>query len=208
MALPCVCVSSLRAVASLLVIRHGQSLWNVDERWQGRANIALSELGVRQAHAAADALGSFDLIASSHLDRARDTAEIIAGQLGIGPVIIDERIQETDIGPWEGLTRPEIEHRWPGFMESFRKPDGFESDEAVIARMTAGLTEIASRCRGGTGLVISHSGVIRTMRRVMNASNPRLPNLGGCWFHVREDSTLVAGELVSVLGDATATESL
>jgi broad specificity phosphatase PhoE len=207
-ALPCVGVSVSRLISSLLVIRHGQSLWNVDERWQGRANIALSELGVRQAYAAADALGAFDLIASSQLDRARDTAGIIAERLGIGPVVVDERIQETDIGPWEGLTRPEIESRWPGYMESFRKPEGFESDESVIDRMTAGLVDIGLRCRGGMGLVISHSGVIRTMRRAMNASNPRLPNLGGCWFHVREDETLLVGDLVTVLGDAASTESL
>ena len=201
-------VSSPRVIASLLVIRHGQSLWNVDERWQGRANIALSELGVQQARSAARALGAFDLIASSHLDRARDTAQIIAEHLGIGPVIVDERIQETDIGPWEGLTRPEIESRWPGYMESFQKPDGFESDEAVIQRMTAGLADIAAQCRGGTGLVISHSGVIRTLRRAMNVSNPRLPNLGGCWFHVDENASLMAGELVSILDGTSAAESL
>ena len=201
-------MSSPRVIASLLVIRHGQSLWNVDERWQGRANIALSELGVQQARSAARALGAFDLIASSHLDRARDTAQIIAEHLGIGPVIVDERIQETDIGPWEGLTRPEIESRWPGYMESFQKPDGFESDEAVIQRMTAGLADIAAQCRGGTGLVISHSGVIRTLRRAMNVSNPRLPNLGGCWFHVDENASLMAGELVSILDGTSAAESL
>jgi probable phosphoglycerate mutase len=201
-------VSSLRAIASLLVIRHGQSLWNIDERWQGRANIALSEYGVQQAHAAAQVLGAFDVIASSQLERARNTAEIIAEYLGIGPVVIDERIQETDIGPWEGLTRPEIELQWPGFMESFQKPDGFEGDEAVIDRMTTGLIDIATQCQGGTGLVISHSGVIRTLRRVMNVSNPRLPNLGGCWFHVTEDSTLVAGDLVTILDDSTSPESL
>lgn len=183
-------------------------MWNVDERWQGRANIALSELGVQQARSAARALGAFDLIASSHLDRARDTAQIIAEHLGIGPVIVDERIQETDIGPWEGLTRPEIESRWPGYMESFQKPDGFESDEAVIQRMTAGLADIAAQCRGGTGLVISHSGVIRTLRRAMNVSNPRLPNLGGCWFHVDENASLMAGELVSILDGTSAAESL
>ena len=201
-------VPSPRVIASLLVIRHGQSLWNVDERWQGRANIALSELGTQQAYAAAQVLGTFDVIASSQLDRARDTAQIIAEHLGIGPVIVDERIQETDIGPWEGLTRPEIETRWPGYMESFQKPDGFESDEAVIQRMNEGLIDIAEHCRGGTGLVISHSGVIRTLRRVLNVSNPRLPNLGGCWFHVHENASLVAGELVSILDGTTATESL
>jgi len=201
-------VSSTRAIASLLVIRHGQSLWNVDERWQGRADIALSELGLRQAHAAADALGAFDLIASSQLDRARNTAEIIAERLGIGPVIIDERIQETDIGPWEGLTRPEIEHRWPGYLANFDKPDGFESNDAVIERMSSALVDIGSQCQGGTALIISHSGVIRTLRRAMNVSNPRLPNLGGCWFHVRSDTTLVAGELVTILDDTTFTESL
>lgn len=201
-------MSSTRAIASLLVIRHGQSLWNVDERWQGRADIALSELGLRQAHAAADALGAFDLIASSQLDRARNTAEIIAERLGIGPVIIDERIQETDIGPWEGLTRPEIEHRWPGYLANFDKPDGFESNDAVIERMSSALVDIGSQCQGGTALIISHSGVIRTLRRAMNVSNPRLPNLGGCWFHVRSDTTLVAGELVTILDDTTFTESL
>ena len=201
-------VSSPRVIASLLVIRHGQSLWNVDERWQGRANIALSDLGVQQARLAALALGTFDLIASSQLDRARDTAQIIAEHLGIGPIIVDERIQETDIGPWEGLTRPEIESRWPGYMESFQKPDGFESDEAVIQRMTDGLVDIATQCQGGTGLVISHSGVIRTLRRVMNVSNPRLPNLGGCWFHIDENASLVAGDLVSILDGTSATESL
>jgi probable phosphoglycerate mutase len=180
----------------------------VDERWQGRADIALSELGLRQAHAAADALGAFDLIASSQLDRARNTAEIIAERLGIGPVIIDERIQETDIGPWEGLTRPEIEHRWPGYLANFDKPDGFESNDAVIERMSSALVDIGSQCQGGTALIISHSGVIRTLRRAMNVSNPRLPNLGGCWFHVRSDTTLVAGELVTILDDTTFTESL
>ena len=201
-------MSSTRAIASLLVIRHGQSLWNVDERWQGRADIALSELGLRQAHGAADVLGAFDLIASSQLERARNTAEIIAERLGIGPVIIDERIQETDIGPWEGLTRPEIEQRWPGYLANFDKPDGFESNDAVIERMTSALVDIGTQCQGGTGLIISHSGVIRTLRRAMNVSNPRLPNLGGCWFHVRSDATLVAGELVTILDDTTFTESL
>lgn len=190
------------------MIRHGQSLWNVDERWQGRADIALSDLGVQQARDAAQLLGSFDVIASSQLERSRHTAEIIAEQLGIGPVIVDDRIQETDIGPWEGLTRPEIESRWPGYMEAFQKPEGFESDDAVIERMTAGLLDIASTCKGGTGLIISHSGVIRTMRRVMNASNPRLPNLGGCWFHITEHHTLVAGDLVSILENPSSTESL
>lgn len=183
----------------LLVIRHGQSLWNVHERWQGQANIDLSEEGVAQAYAATAKLGTFDMIVSSHLTRALHTAHIISESLGIGPVEVDERLQESNIGPWEGLTRHQIEARWPGYLAARQKPDGFESDESIVERFSAAISDIAYRCQGGTALVVSHSGVIRTLRHALGVGNPRLPNLGGCWFRVHRDGHVSAGDIVTLL---------
>lgn len=194
--------------ARLLVIRHGQSLWNIHERWQGQANIDLSEEGIAQAYAAAEKLGTFDMIIASHLTRALHTAHIISESLGIGPVEVDERLQESNIGPWEGLTRHQIETRWPGFLAARQKPEGFESDESIVERFSAAISDIAYRCPDGTVLVISHSGVIRTLRHVLGVSNPRLPNLGGCWFHVHRDGRVSAGDIVTLLADLPGGDTL
>ena len=201
-------MSATNVVANLLVIRHGQSLWNVEERWQGRADIELSDLGIAQAQQAAQRLGTFDYIASSTLTRALHTAQIISETHGIGPVETVERLQETHVGPWEGLTRAQIEEQWPGFLAARNKPEGFESDEHIISRLTNAFVDIGARCAGGSALIISHSGVIRTLRHVLGASNPRLPNLGGCWFHVHHDNRITAGELVTLVDDDLTTESL
>ena len=195
-------------VSRLLVIRHGQSLWNIEERWQGQANIDLSEEGIKQARAAAEKLGTFDLIIASHLTRALHTAHIISESLGIGPVEIDERLQESNIGPWEGLTRHQIETRWPGYLAARQKPEGFESDESIVQRFTTAITDIAHRCQNGTALVISHSGVIRTLRHTLGVSNPRLPNLGGCWFDVHRDGHVSAGDIVTLLADLPGGDTL
>lgn len=200
--------SSSEIVARLLVIRHGQSLWNVHERWQGQANIDLSEEGIAQAYAAAEKLGTFDMIIASHLTRALHTAHIISESLGIGPVEVDERLQESNIGPWEGLTRHQIEARWPGYLAARRKPDGFESDESIVERFSAAINDIALRCQDGTALVVSHSGVIRTLRHRLGVSNPRLPNLGGCWFHVHRDGRVSAGDIVTLLADLPGGDTL
>lgn len=194
--------NSVGDIASrLLVIRHGQSLWNIEERWQGRANIDLSEGGISQAREAAENLGAFDMIIASNLTRALHTAQIISETLGIGPVEIDERLQESNIGPWEGLTRHQIENRWPGYLVGRRKPEGFESDQSIVQRFNEAISDIAGRCQNGDALVISHSGVIRTMRHILGVSNPRLPNLGGCWFYVHRDGHISAGDIVTLLPD-------
>ena len=163
----------------LLVLRHGQSEWNAQGRWQGQADIELTEEGIRQAHQAAKKIGKFDLIAASNLQRARRTAEIIADSHGFDDVIIDDRLKESHIGPWEGLTYAEIESAWPGYL-----------------------------CRGGQALVISHSGVIRTIRRELKVKDLRLDNLGGCWFDVHPDGRLTAGRIVAVIGELNSSESL
>jgi glucosyl-3-phosphoglycerate phosphatase len=84
--------------ATLLVIRHGRSEWNAIGRWQGHADPPLSELGRRQAILAAASIGAVDAIVSSDLLRAAETAAIIAQKLGVGPVVVDERLGERDAG--------------------------------------------------------------------------------------------------------------
>jgi probable phosphoglycerate mutase len=98
----------MTAVTRLLMVRHGQSTWNADGRWQGHADAPLSVLGEAQAAAAAEAIGDIDVVVASDLARARRTAEIIADALGVGPALVDARLRERDAGAWTGLTRHEI----------------------------------------------------------------------------------------------------
>ena len=202
-------MSANDVIAQLLVIRHGQSEWNVQERWQGHADIELTEAGINQARLAAERLGTFDYIASSQLQRALHTAQIIAETHGVGPVVVDERLLESDVGPWQGLTRHQIEAQWPGYLNERRKPDGFESDESIVARSTAAFCDIAASCAASasesmpTALIVSHSGVIRTLRHTLGVHNPKLHNLGGCWFFVHRNNRITAGDIVSVIGDVT-----
>ena len=201
-------VQTTKLTTRLLVLRHGQSEWNVQGRWQGQADIALTPEGIKQAQQAALKLGSFDLIATSSLQRALRTAEIIAEHKRIVDLHIDDRLKESHIGPWQGLTYAEIEAGWPGFLDSRRQPDDFEPNINVVQRMTDALIDIADKCRGGQALVISHSGVIRTLRRELKVSDNRLENLGGSWFEVDGKNTLRAGRIVAVIGELNSSESL
>ena len=182
----------------LLVVRHGQSEWNAAGRWQGHADIALDRTGELQAAEAAEVLGIFDAVWASDLARAHRTAQIIAMMTGVGPVRTDPRLRETDVGPWEGLTRHEVEREWPGFLAERRRPDGFEAYEDAAARLIEALLEIAADHPGGEVLVVSHGGVIRAARRALGADAPHLPNLSGSWFETRA-GRLVAGESVRLL---------
>ena len=182
----------------LLVVRHGQSEWNATGRWQGHADIALDRTGELQAAEAAEVLGIFDAVWASDLARAHRTAQIIAMMTGVGPVRTDPRLRETDVGPWEGLTRHEVEREWPGFLAERRRPEGFEAYEDAAARLIEALLEIAADHPGGEVLVVSHGGVIRAARRALGADAPHLPNLSGSWFETRA-GRLVAGESVRLL---------
>lgn len=168
-------------------------------RWQGRADVALDEAGRRQAAEAALALGTFDGVWSSDLQRAQLTAMIIAEIIGIGPVLIDARLAETDVGPWEGLTGSEVEAGWPGFLAERKRPDGFEAYDDAAARMIEALRHIAAQHRGEEVLVISHGGVIRAARRLLDAPDARMPNLSGSWFQVDTDDRVQPGELVALI---------
>lgn len=188
----------------VLVVRHGRSVWNAEGRWQGHADIPLDDEGQRQAAAAAEVLGGFDAIWASDLQRARLTAQIIAELHGTGPVLVDARLRETDVGPWEGLRHDEVEAGWPGFLAERRRPEGFEEYGDAARRALAALVDIAAAHRSSEVLVVSHGGIIRALRRELEAADPMVPNLGGSWFHIHHDDRVEAGELVRLLDPPSA----
>ncbi|MCL2454618.1 MAG: histidine phosphatase family protein [Micrococcales bacterium] len=144
--------------------RHGRTSYNVQARMQGKADIELDEVGHWQARTAAAALAArheVSAIVSSDMLRARQTAEYLAQMTNL-PVTTDPRLQERSFGLWEGLTRSEIEARWP---EEFRQwwhlgdqPEGVEAEpRAQVARRYAeALTEHATALGQGTLVVVSH----------------------------------------------------
>jgi len=195
-------------VTHLLTVRHGESEWNAVGRWQGQADPPLTDAGMMQAAAATKVLGAFDAVWASSLQRASLTAEIIAEGLGIGPVQLHPGLMENAFGPWEGLTVAEIEHGWPGYLADNRRPDGAEQPDEVTARGLAALCEIAAHHVGGEVLVITHAGLIRTLRRALDGSDLRFNNLGGCWFHVHPTGRVVAGDPVVLVHPQTFGDTL
>lgn len=188
----------------LLLVRHGQSVWNAESRWQGRADPPLTELGQAQARAAARSLGSFDLIASSTLERAAHTAAILAEALGIGPVIPVPSLVERDVGEWSGLTRMDIERDWPGYLASNRRPPGFEDDHSFRMRVITGLTAVAQQLADDAeALVVGHGGLIYMLEDLANQRLGRVANLGGLWLELDADGTIDVGERVELLADET-----
>ena len=199
--------STTAGAPKVLMVRHGESEWNVLGKWQGRADIALTEAGREQARAAADYVRTTALpvtrVLASTLSRAHETAEIIAERLGLAAVMTDERLVETDVGPWEGLRADEIEAGWPRYLRDRKTPPGFEPPDQVFARAAQAIREAA--LVGEHTLIVSHSGVIRTIRRIMTVHDRRLHNLEGCTFSLDESGQLRAHDFVTLVANTRDT---
>ena len=186
----------------LLLVRHGESTWNAVSRWQGQADPPLSPFGERQAEDAGARLAeiaSITAVWASNLVRARRTGDLIAKHLGIAQVREEPRLRERDVGAWSGLTRDEIEERWPGYLAARRSPPDFEGDDELLARTRAGLAAAVDGSGTGDVLVVTHGGVIRTIERSLGAIPERLPNLGGRWLLAETPTDLSLGERVVLL---------
>ena len=165
----------------MLVVRHGETTWNAEKRWQGRADSPLSALGIAQARVGGQgACDPFDVVVTSNLSRARDTGTIIAEALGAS-VTVEPDLAERDVGDWTGLTFDEIEEGWPGALADGGHPDGWEADDDVAERAIGALERIAKANPGGRVLVITHGGLIRSVERSLGLDSPHLANLGGLW---------------------------
>jgi broad specificity phosphatase PhoE len=187
-------------VTRVLLVRHGQSEWNADGRWQGQADPPLTDLGRAQAHHAARALGTVDAIVASDLERAAETGAILCGELGVGPLVLDPDLRERDAGEWSGLTRKEIEAGWPGYLDDDgperRRPDGWEPDEELLARATAALIRIHELVPGGEAIVVTHGGLIYVLEGAFGEPFARLSNVGGRWLDVGPEGPVRLGERV------------
>ncbi|MFL5738235.1 MAG: histidine phosphatase family protein [Actinomycetota bacterium] len=192
-------------MTSLLVIRHAQSTWNAERRWQGWADVPLSELGERQAAGAAARLRDAGLVSAvaSDLRRARRTAELISEGLGLGPVRVDEGFRERDVGEWSALAAEEMEERFPGQRDAWRdgkldRPPGGESTQQVLERVDAALAKL--RDQPSPLLIVSHGGVIRALERRAGLEPRAIAVLSGRWFAL-DGGELVPGDPVAAGDD-------
>ena len=170
---------------TLLVARHGETDWNLERRWQGHAESDLSAKGRAQAQALGEQLRERGIAAiySSDLRRARDTAGIVGGELGL-PVRVEQALREVDVGEWSGLTTDEIEARYPeGVARRRSGGTGWEQGESVdamSARIAAALIELAVAHDGETVLVVTHGGPIREVRRAAGLTAEGWHHVGNC----------------------------
>ena len=182
--------------AGVLLIRHGLTQWNADQRWQGWADTPLSDVGRRQASVAAGTLASMFTgeshvrIVSSDLDRAYATARTFADALGVVSVERIEALRERHVGEWSGLTAHEITKRWPGVLERWRKGEqvplpGGENEGGFRERILGALRAQGERAAttGVPTIVVSHGGAIRTIETMLHIDARHIANVGGRWFH-------------------------
>jgi len=148
-------------VTTILLARHGETDWNRTGRFQGHADPPLNDAGRAQARELADRLRDtpFDAVYTSDLRRAHETAEIVAASHGV-PVVADPGLREVDIGSWSGLTRAEVEQRFPDAEHH----DG-ESRADHLARVLATVERIARAHPDARILIVSHGGSLRALRR-------------------------------------------
>ena len=187
----------------MLLLRHGQTTWNAERRWQGWADAPLSSLGEQQARDAATHLTGAGLTraASSDLSRARVTATIVASALGLrGEVFVDAGLRERDVGLFSGRLTSDLIEEFPECFDPVTKrhlsiPES-EPMEAVVERAVASLTGLAARFPSDRLLVVSHGGLIGAVERHLGlVRETSVPNLGGRWLSIDGSSgSIVGGE--------------
>ncbi|MEU5862974.1 MULTISPECIES: histidine phosphatase family protein [unclassified Nonomuraea] len=176
----------------IVCLRHGQTLWNVEHRFQGHSDIPLDETGVAQAARAASLLASLrpTLIVSSDLQRAHDTALALGRLVGLD-VSVDKDFRERGGGQWEGLTRDEIAARWPEEYVAWEAPDG-EPVSEVAVRVATSMRKWASRLDDdGLLVVASHGAALRLgiceLLGLPEELWPTLGGLGNCSWSVLQE---------------------
>ena|SRR5438093_12456106 len=187
----------------LLLIRHGETSWNRDRRWQGHADVPLNAGGLAQAARLADHLRTarvaIGVIYSSDLRRAHDTARTVAAALA-AELVVDPAWREIEVGRWTGLSRDEIKER---FADEWRRiaagedlpRGGGETFAAFSLRIVEALDRLCRRHMGQTVAVVTHGGVIRAAL---------LHALGLSWLRLREIAAIDNTALSELVRDGSA----
>lgn len=156
----------------LFLVRHGETDWNANHRYQGHSNTLLNETGISQAkkNAARLSIEKFDAVYSSDLSRAVDTAqEIIKLQEQAIAICKDARWRELSFGLWEGLNYGEIKMQWGKSAEVWfadpinTSPPSGETLLQLSQRIQSALSELRVKHAKETVLVVSHSGAIQAL---------------------------------------------
>jgi broad specificity phosphatase PhoE len=184
----------------LYLARHGETPWNNEGRWQGHTDVALSDRGREQAMALGARVRDKGIahVCSSDLSRAKETAEIVARQIGLAGVVVDPDLRERAFGVFEGLTREECAARHPEVWADYERdrriyPPGAEAHEHVLARMSAAVRRaaLAPAGDGQAVLVVSHGGSVRLLLSAATGQAlPPIPN-GGVYRVVLAGDRLV-----------------
>ncbi|HEY9523672.1 MAG TPA: bifunctional RNase H/acid phosphatase [Thermopolyspora sp.] len=162
-----------RPATSILLLRHGETPLSVDRRFSGAGDPELTARGTAQAEAAAAMLSRepyrIDVIVSSPLKRAQQTAQAVAARTGLD-VIVEDGLRENDFGAWEGHTFAEVRERWPGELTDWLAdtsvaPPGGESFEQTARRVQAATARLLDDHPGKVILAVSHVTPIKTMLR-------------------------------------------
>ncbi|MDG4858407.1 histidine phosphatase family protein [Streptomyces sp. T-3] len=171
----------------LILWRHGQTSWNLERRFQGSTDIALTDEGIAQARRAARLLASLkpDAIVASDLQRAAATAAELASLTGL-EVTHEEGLRETYAGEWQGLTHEEIIARFGEQYAAWKRGEpvrrgGGELETEVADRAAPVVLQHADKLPdGGTLVVVSHGGTIRTtIGRLLGLDSHHWEGLGG-----------------------------
>jgi broad specificity phosphatase PhoE len=160
--------TTVSSVATTIVlVRHGETDWNRDNRFQGHADPPLNDVGRQQARALAGELSSRPFVAAytSPLRRAAETAAILGDALQL-ELHSDASLMEVDVGSWSGLTRADVEARFPlGYARWLEYGHGWDDGETydeLGARVVSGLVRIGREHDGGDVLAVTHGGPIRS----------------------------------------------
>lgn len=173
-------------MTEFVLVRHGETVWNTEGRLQGSLDIPLNETGISQARAVASVLAEehWDVVISSPLKRAFDTAVQIVDPLGIPErdIVIDDRLRERHYGAAEGLNLAERETHFPDGVW----PD-VESHEMLDLRVGPVVEEFADVYAGKRVVLVAHGGWIRSLLRVISDHNPEvidlpIPNASCTWI--------------------------
>jgi len=194
----------------LFLVRHGETDWNLAQRFQGHSDVPLNQVGLQQAKALRDRLldETIALIYSSDLERAYETAKIISN--GKNKLRTDARLREIHFGDWEGLTYNEIQEKDPSLLIAWEQdvyktaPPNGETLEELASHTQSILNDLLVNHEAETILVVAHGGVLQTLICLALNISPAM-----YWqFHISpaslsEISFYPAGAILNLLNDSS-----